>query len=221
MSENIEKNLAMWDRTYKWVADGDEWEYPAEHVGVSYEVWKTALVSNLIAPYSRDAHVIEIAPGHGRWSKFIIDTCLHATLVDLSPTCLEYCRARFPNKTNVDYFLTTGTRLPSYTTGVIDFVFSYDSFVHMSEDVIEAYMYEIARVLKGGGVAVIHHADIADVATYEQRHIGQRSAVNRSIVRTLAERSGLTVSRQFEYWQEENRLGCPGDAVTLLRRDDR
>jgi hypothetical protein len=188
MLENIEKNLALWDRTYKWVADGDEWQGPANHVGVTYEAWKTSLVSQLITPYSaKDVHVIEIAPGHGRWSEFIINACLHATLVDLSPACLEFCRTRFADKTNVDYFLTTGTQLPKCATGAIGFVFSYDSFVHMSAEVIGAYMSEIARVLVVGGIGVIHHADIADPATHRQEHAWQRSAVDRVIVRDLAE----------------------------------
>jgi len=217
--ENVQKNLTLWDRTHDWVEDGDEWKSPATHAGVPYDVWKASLVSHLIAPYSRDAHVVEIAPGHGRWSKYIIDTCLHATLVDLSPRCLEFCRTRFANNANVDYFLTTGTQLPKYASGAIGFVFSFDSFVHMSPEVIEAYMFEIARLLAIGGVGVIHHADIAALATYRQREAGERSAVNRSIVRDLAEKSRLTVCRQFTYWDEENKFGCPGDAITLLRKD--
>jgi hypothetical protein len=220
MSENIEKNLVLWDRNYKWVADGNEWVGPANTCGVPYETWKTSLISRLITPYAaKDVHALEIAPGHGRWSEFIIDACLHATLVDLSPACLDFCRTRFAGRTNIDYFLTTGVQLPKCATGAIGFVFSYDSFVHMSAEVIGAYMSEIARVLVGGGAAVIHHADIADADSHRQEHAWQRSAVNRAIVRDLAERSGLKVRRQFEYWDEVNKLGCPGDAITLLHKD--
>lgn len=219
MLENIRKNLALWDRNYGWEADGDEWHHPADQAGVPYEIWKSALVSHLITPYATKAHVLEIAPGHGRWSAFIVEACLHVTLVDLGPRCLDFCRARFAEKTNVDYFLTTGTQLPKHTTGAIDLVFSYDSFVHMSPEVIQAYMGEIARVLRTGGSATIHHADVADPATHQQSHVGQRSAVNRSMVRRFAEQSGLTVCRQFEYWDEERKLGCPGDAITVLRKE--
>jgi hypothetical protein len=80
-------------------------------------------------------------------------------------------------------------------------------------------MSEIARVLVVGGIGVIHHADIADPATHQQQHAWQRSAVNRVIVRDLAERSGLTVCRQFEYWDEANKIGHPTDAITLLHKD--
>jgi ubiquinone/menaquinone biosynthesis C-methylase UbiE len=186
--ENIEKNLELWDHSYKWVADGDEWQYPANHAAVPYEVWKASVVSHLIAPYAKDADVVEIAPGRGRWSELIIGICQHATLVDISSSCLEYCRKRFSGHRNVDYFLTTGTQLPKAASGTVDFVFSYDSFVHMSAEVIGAYLFEIARVLRIGGFAVIHHADVAEVGTHRQTHPGQRSAVNRIMVRDFAER---------------------------------
>ena len=124
MLSNVTNNLQLWDHDYDWSADGDEWEYQADRSGVSYSEWKSSLVSHLIEPYARDADVLEIAPGHGRWSEFIIGMCRHATLVDLGPKCLEYCRTRFAEHGNVDYFLTTGTQLPYHAAGVIDFVFS-------------------------------------------------------------------------------------------------
>jgi ubiquinone/menaquinone biosynthesis C-methylase UbiE len=220
MSDNVKKNLALWDRNYNWTADGNEWVGQAAVCGVPYETWKASLVSKLIAPFARkDAHTLEIAPGHGRWSEYIIEASSYATLVDLSPACLDFCRDRFADKRNVDYFLTTGLQLPKCAEGQIGFVFSYDSFVHMSADVIESYMAEIERVLVPGGAALVHHADVAELSTHKQEHIWQRSAVNRSTVRELAEKAGLTVRRQFDFWDEENKIGCPGDAITLLRKD--
>jgi ubiquinone/menaquinone biosynthesis C-methylase UbiE len=218
MLANVKNNLQLWDHDYDWTADGDEWEYQADRSGVSYSEWKSSLVSHLIEPYARDADVIEIAPGHGRWSEFIIGMCRHATLVDLGPNCLEYCRTRFAENANVDYFLTTGTQLPFYAAGAIDFVFSYDSFVHMSADVIQSYMAEIARVLKTGGTAIIHHAEIADPASYQQTYTGQRSATNSAMVRGFAEQRGLTVSRQSAVWDEARGIGCAEDAVTLITK---
>jgi ubiquinone/menaquinone biosynthesis C-methylase UbiE len=213
---NVKNNLQLWDHDYDWTADGDEWEYQADRSGVSYSEWKSSLVSHLIEPYARDAQVLEIAPGHGRWTEFIIGMCRHAVLVDVGSRCLEYCRTRFAERANVDYFLTTGTQLPHHAAAAIDFVFSYDSFVHMSADVIQSYMAEIARVLKPGGTAVIHHAEIADPASYQQTHAGQRTAVNSQMVRGFAERHGLTVRRQSALWDEARGIGCADDSVSLL-----
>jgi ubiquinone/menaquinone biosynthesis C-methylase UbiE len=215
---NVKNNLQLWDHDYDWAADGDEWEYQADRSGLPYSEWKSSLVSHLIEPYARGADVIEIAPGHGRWSEFIINMCRHVTLVDLGPKCLEYCRTRFAAHANVDYFLTTGTQLPYHAAGAIDFVFSYDSFVHMSADVIQSYMAEIARVLKTGRTAIIHHAEIADPASYHQTYTGQRSAINSSMVRGFAEQHGLTVVRQFRLWDEARNIGCAEDAITAVTK---
>ena len=40
---------------------------------------------------------------------------------------------------------------------VVDFVWSYDVFVHLDPECVQGYLREIYRVLKSGGVAVIHH----------------------------------------------------------------
>jgi hypothetical protein len=79
-------------------------------------------------------------------------------------------------------------------------------------------MAEIARVLKTGGAAVIHHAEIADPASYHQTHTGQRTAINSRMVRGFAEQHGLTVRRQSAVWDEARGIGCADDAVTLLTK---
>jgi SAM-dependent methyltransferase len=48
--------------------------------------------------------------------------------------------------------------------GSIDFAFSFDSLVHADGQVIESYVRELARVLKPGGVAFIHHSNVEDVS---------------------------------------------------------
>ena len=136
--------------------------------------------------------MLEIAPGHGRWTEFIVDNSAFTTLVDLSPNCLGYCQRRFAANTKIDYFLTTGTSLPHYSTDHIDFIWSYDAFVHMHGEIIASYMSEFARVLKNGGLAIIHHANIRDLGSHMQdKHPGWRSAVTASLVRQWAEAAGL------------------------------
>jgi ubiquinone/menaquinone biosynthesis C-methylase UbiE len=217
--ENVRRNLKVWDELHKWEADGDEWRGQAKACNVPYDDWKASVIKHLIEPYAAGRHVLEIAPGHGRWSEHIIPMCRHATLVDLGANCLDTCRRRFANWHNVDYFLTTGTTLPRYLWSRIDFVFSFDSFVHMSEPVIQAYMHEIARVLDSDGVAVLHHADIPDPTTHNQdSHPGWRSAINRATIAQLAEAAGLTVVDQLRYWDAGRGIGVPrfSDTVSIL-----
>ena len=44
--------------------------------------------------------------------------------------------------------------------GSIDFAFSFDSLVHAEADVMSSYANELARVLKPGGCAFLHHSNL-------------------------------------------------------------
>jgi hypothetical protein len=46
-------------------------------------------------------------------------------------------------------------------TGSVDFVFSFDSLVHADAPTLEAYLRELTRVLRPGGVAFLHHSNMA------------------------------------------------------------
>jgi ubiquinone/menaquinone biosynthesis C-methylase UbiE len=208
---------------HKWREDGDEWKGQARLCGVPYDVWKQSLVDTLILPnIAPEKTVIEIGPGRGRWSAFLAQGSAFCTLVDISPNCLQHCRDRFSSLGNIEYFLTPGTSLPHSCTGQIDFVWSYDAFVHMAPDVVALYLSEIARVLRPDGVAILHHANIGNLSSHVQdEHPGWRSAVDNALIRHCAEQSALRVDRQFVYWDEARKIGVPnfGDSITVLRRE--
>jgi len=148
--DNIEQNLDKWDRSYTWPEDGDEWRGQALACNVTYEIWKQSLVDHLITPYIHGANVIEIAPGHGRWTEYLVKAKA-LTLVDLSPNCLDFCRNKFRDHTNLEYWQTDGAGLPADHTGLIDLVWSYDAFVHMHPDVVESYILDRAGPEAGWG----------------------------------------------------------------------
>lgn len=211
MLENVKKNLVQWEEKHGWAKDGDEWDGQAKLCGLPYEEWKSSLVQHLIRPrVTSETKALEIAPGHGRWTEYLSDFSSHVTVVDISNKCLEFCRRRFQLKQNIDYFLTTGTQLPPDLDNMIDFVWSYDSFVHMDAEVISSYLREIRRVLKVGGQAIIHHANVDDPATHKQGSSpGWRSPINAEIIRRLSAESGMFVASQFTYWDERRRVGAP------------
>jgi SAM-dependent methyltransferase len=221
--ENVNENLLTWDQKYAWPKDGDEWGGQAALCGVPYPEWKESLVQHLLIPHiTKQAHVLEIAPGHGRWTEFLITLAGHVMVVDLSASCLDFCRNRFQAHSNIDYVLTTGDRLPRCAEGWIDFVWSYDSFVHMDKQVIRAYLNEIRRVLKPGGSAIIHHSNVRDLANHQQDSSpGWRSSMSAELMRELASNAGLSVSSQFTYWDDDRKIGVPrfGDQITQLKRE--
>ena len=220
--DNLRQNYLVWNKQHDWSEDGDEWKGQAHACGLPYDVWKGSLAAALILPNTgSERNILEIGPGHGRWSAYLIPNSQFCTLVDLSPNCLDYCRTRFGASENVEYFLTTGASLPRYCAAAIDFVWSFDAFVHMAAEVINQYLAEIARVLRPTGIAILHHSNIEDLNSHQQgMHIGWRSAVNNDLVRSVAEHAGLTVERQFVYWDEMKKIGVPnfGDSITVLRQ---
>jgi SAM-dependent methyltransferase len=236
----IAENRRIWDEEYDWSEDGEEWSGQARYAGVDYSAWKHSLVEALIEPYARDADVLEIGCGHGRWSAEILAVCRTLTLSDLGESCIEFCRRRFAEADNVRYEVSDGVTLPSDLDESIDFVWSFDAFVHMEHSVIAAYMREIGRVLRPGGHAVVHHGNrrhatlsLAWLVRFgnpgrlvyrgismglDERHDGWRANVSARQVAEAAEAAGLVVERQINEWGEG--FGVPRfrDRITVARK---
>lgn len=238
----VEENLEKWDRVHSWAEDGDEWKGQAALCGVPYEQWKHSLVDHLIVPYVGDDDVVlEVGSGHGRWTERILACpCSRLVIVDLSPNCLEFCRNRFSDP-RLETFQTPGDKLPPDCTASVDFVWSYDSLVHVSAPQFRNYLMEISRVLKPGGLAVLHHGARRDSTLWLgwMRRFGKRgkrayrtismgrspdgdgwrSNVSAERVARWAEQSGLIVRRQLVQWGNDG-CGVPrfGDRISILQK---
>lgn len=243
MTQNsIDENLLMWDKDYHWDQDGDEWQGQSKLCGVPYDTWKQSLIDHLITPYLQPgAAVLEIAPGHGRWSQALAEQAGRLVLVDLSPSCLAFCKQRFSHLTHLEYWQGDGASLPDNLTGQIDLVWSFDSVVHIAPADIESYLHHIQRVLKPGGLSVIHHANrrhstlwLAGIRhfgprwTYlyrllsignQERIDGWRSPMSKRLFRRLANKAGLDVVDQFQRWGDGS-CGVPrhNDMITVMRK---
>jgi 2-polyprenyl-3-methyl-5-hydroxy-6-metoxy-1,4-benzoquinol methylase len=108
--------------------------------------------------------VLEIAPGFGRWSHFLKDMATRLILVDLTERCISECRSRFSAAEHITYHVNDGRSLSMIPDGTIDLAFSFDSLVHVEEDVIGAYLSELARTLSPDGVGFIHHSNLGAYA---------------------------------------------------------
>jgi ubiquinone/menaquinone biosynthesis C-methylase UbiE len=242
MKNSIENNRKVWDIEYSWPNDGDEWDGQAARCDQPYDAWKESLIGTFISPSVTPATtVLEIGAGHGRWSKEIADRCERLILIDLSPNCIAFCRRLFLDKENVTCLVNNGRTLEGVPDDCIDFVWSYDSFVHMTPDVIESYLAEIQRVLRQNGQAIIHHAGRRHLflwlrflrkfgrigsGVYKLLTMGQfgnkdgwRSDVSGHLFRKLAMRHGLVVKDQLTHWGKNQEYGVPRfhDAISLLR----
>ncbi len=154
----IQWNKAVWDGVYAWADGGEEW---SDDWGGAYSQWKWCLYPR-IQQYMPVKTVLEIGPGFGRWTEYLLRECDDLFLVDLSESCIEACRDKFNNSKNINYFVNDGYSLDMIEDDSIDLAFSFDSLVHAERDVIEGYLEQISTKLKDNGVGVIHHSNLGE-----------------------------------------------------------
>jgi len=238
---SVESNRELWSK-HTWSKDGDEWDGQAVYLKVPYEEWKQSLVDEFILPNIKaNNSALEIAAGYGRWSVFLQPLCSRLILVDLNPQCIEQCKKKFSTSDNVEYRVTDGSTLPDVADQSIDFIWSFDSFVHMDPAVIRAYFQEMRRVLTPSGKAIVHHAGRSErwrwlgsmrkyssflrkiytwlsMGTWKD-HDGWRSNVSGELIQELADETGLVLEFQTRRWGAGNRYGTPrfNDLVSCLR----
>lgn len=128
-------------------------EYSNAYGGCLYSV-----VEQLIKPYLHsDSVVLEIGPGNGRWTQFFTKAkqVFCVDILDLE----QVLRKRFLNMNLKMFVLKDGVKLDFLKDNQIDYIFSFDTFVHLGQNCIKAYFKEFYRVLKSGGHGVIHYSD--------------------------------------------------------------
>jgi SAM-dependent methyltransferase len=126
--------------------------------------WDTTIYPR-IRPFLPATTIVEIAPGHGRWTRFLLDYCERYIGVDLSEECVSYCQERFSSVTKADFYVNDGRSLPMVEQGEADFVFSFDSLVHAEPDVIADYVSELSVKLSPEGTGFLHHSNVGAADT--------------------------------------------------------
>jgi len=168
-------------------------------------------------------HVLELAPGHGRNTEFLRRLATSITLVDVNSNCIDACRERFGDRVEgcqFRYFVTAGDSLAMVDSESQTLVYSFDSMVHFDSSVVKAYVHEIARVLRPGGSAFLHHSNYGTVAPNSDwaHNPGNRSDMTAERMRAFASEAGLEVTFQrlsglADGWGLEEL-----DAFSVLRR---
>src|SRR5579883_55269 len=155
----IAENQQMWsEQQYDWSHKGDGWS----------RVWGSPVAQWYGSLYPRvraflPAHVaLEIAPGYGRWTQFLKESCERLIGVDMQEHCVMHCRERFQDSPSMSFFANDGSSLAMIEDESIDFVFSFDSLVHVEADCLEVYLRQLAHKLTSNGVGFIHHSNLGE-----------------------------------------------------------
>lgn len=207
-----EWNRRVWD-AYPWPKDGDEWDAFARRSGTPYESWKDSLCRAFLFPHVRPGvAAMEIGPGHGRWTAVLAPRVGRLTVVDISERCLSYCKERFKDRPNIEYVLAGGGRRLEGAPEQIDFLWSFDTFVHIEEPETEAYLGHFQRVMRRGAMGVVHHPG---TPSPDERRNGCRSQMRAETWVKLLRRRKFHVVRQTDAWDGGD-VRLNSDAITVF-----
>jgi 2-polyprenyl-3-methyl-5-hydroxy-6-metoxy-1,4-benzoquinol methylase len=209
---SIEENRA-WAHS-DWTERGDQWSL---RWGSTANMWFGTILPRIHACLPAD-HILEIAPGHGRCTQFLLRQCRRLSIVDLVPECIEACRRRFADEPHVEYHVNDGLTLPGIADASVDFAFSWDSLVHVEEDVMASYARELARVLKPGALGFVHHSNLGDVLLRGRRPANEHwraRSMTAARFRQQCEAVGLRcIAQELIPWGGE----APIDALSFFER---
>jgi hypothetical protein len=189
---SVSENLSNWSDEWDWSRRGDEWSV---WWGGTPALWHGALLPRIHA-FVPTGTIVEIAPGYGRWTQFLKDLCDHLTIVDLTEGCIEHCRERFADATNITYYVNDGRSLSMIEDRSVDFAFSFDSLVHAEPEVLRAYVEQLAVKLRPDGVGFVHHSNAGAL----RRVSGLSKRIPRRLFPALV-RSGIAVN--LGAWRDE------------------
>jgi ubiquinone/menaquinone biosynthesis C-methylase UbiE len=199
------ENELKWSH-YSWKRGENEWTQSEE--------WKKSLIEHVMLKHIPPDHVVlEIGPGFGRWTRKLVEISRHLVVVDVTEKCIAHCKKLFADKNNIEFHVNDGRSLSDVADNSVDFVWSFDVFVHIEPPDIEQYLLEFRRVLKAGGVAVIHHGISG------KTDFGWRSSLTQQTFSDLLEKHTFELLQQFDTWGENDEFRVDSsDVISIFRK---
>ena len=206
----IEENVQTWQR-YDWKDSGSEWSEPW---GSTADLWFHTLLPRIYR-YLPTGTLLEIAPGHGRITEFLLPLCQSYVGVDVTPRCVEACQERFVGVEHASFQGGDGRSLGGVPDAAVDFAFSWDSLVHAEPEVLRSYAFELARTLRPGGHAFLHHSNFGQFLdlgsgehVIENRH-WRDGRMTAQQMRGFCGEAGLVCrSQELTQWIDDHLIDC-------------
>ncbi len=202
---------------YEWIAAGEEWSEPW---GGSAGQWFGSILPRIQAALPAKT-ILEIGSGFGRWSNYLRDHCEQLCLVDPDARCMQACQERFAADPKIRFYRNEGDSLGEIADESVDFIFSFDSLVHVRRRTIETYLTQLAGKLNRDGLAFIHHSNLGEYASSFARRARtlRRKAVSSDhqrdpemtagLFRQLTGQHGLKcVSQELVNWRGRRLIDC-------------
>ncbi len=116
-----------------------------------------------VVPFVDPQHrAVEIGPGGGRWTRYLLG--FHTVFaVDYHQEALDELRRNFRRQGNVRFIKNNGTDFPGIAPELIDYIFSFGTFVHLEFDLIEQYLHAMQSIAKPAANIVIQYSDTTKI----------------------------------------------------------
>ncbi|HEY9712158.1 MAG TPA: class I SAM-dependent methyltransferase [Chroococcales cyanobacterium] len=210
---NLEYNKKIWDGYAKWwtkegvnledksvsAADKDEYlKYLGDEWGVAKDV--DQIVEQYIYPYISPQMVAgEIGTGGGRVAAKVVDRVQTFYCFDISVEMLNKCQEALAGHDNVKYVLLEDCRFGSDLNNKFGFVYAFDVFVHLDLHNMWKYLKGYNKILKEGGHAFVHTANLKAPGGWERFAAQEAYAVEGhyfmcpEMIEILAQKAGFEV----------------------------
>ena len=213
-SHSVNANKKLWNDYYDWSESGEEWTQEVKkYKGIDPEKWKKELINNMIHKYIKNnSTVLEIGPGGGRWTSILKEISNNLILADISPKCLDICKEKFEDFKHIKYNLIE-KNLEFLDNSSIDYVWSYDVFVHINPSTIKNYILDFKRILKPNGIAIIHHS--GKYSDYSNPEEGWRAFFGKDEFEKLVKENNMKIIEQNLELPH-----LPGDVITVISKSE-
>jgi SAM-dependent methyltransferase len=114
-----------------------------------YEHWHRY---HFVAPIVAGREVLDIACGEGYGSALLARHAARVTGADIAPTAIAHAQARYASRPNLVFREADCAALP-FADASFDVVVSFETLEHIEAQ--EAFLDEVRRVLRPGGLAVL------------------------------------------------------------------
>jgi SAM-dependent methyltransferase len=144
-------------------------------------------------PYIRpESTGLEIGPGGGRWTQYLTKM-KRLYVVDYHQVMLDEIKW-LTGKPHITTVKNNGNDFPGVPDNAIDFLMSFDVFVHLDHDIIAAYLANMRRILKPDAVVLLHYSDKTKIM----------AQINEGFAEMVPERMREMVrSAGYEIFQED------------------
>ena len=234
LPENFEANRKLWNdyaagwtpgfRGYEATSEGPP---PAQYAHLGDEWGRPEdvdrVVGEFILPFvGAGSRVAEVGTGGGRIASRVHPQVGEFWCFDISAEMLNRARTALGDDPRLHYQLLESPRFPDELAGTFDFVYAFDVFVHLDLHMTWRYLQEFTRLVKPGGMFMVHTSNLATrggwafFASQERFNLSTHHFVTPNVVATML--SHLPVDVVTESSEDPENFYLGRDYLAVCRR---